>query len=98
MIIRNDIPSAAVHSPLTASLNEQRIRNAAIKLEATFLTEMLKSAGVGESSETFGGGIGEDQFGSFLRDTQAMEMARSGGVGLADALFEAMKGNGNARI
>lgn len=32
---------------------------AAVTLEASFLTEMLRSAGLGESRGAFGGGIGE---------------------------------------
>ncbi len=71
--------------------NIQALKEAAIKLEATFLSEMLKSAGVGESRGDFGGGAGEDQFGSFLSDAQSLELARSGGVGLAESIFEAMK-------
>jgi flagellar protein FlgJ len=73
------------------SHRESALKEAAIKLEATFLSEMLKSAGVGESRGAFGGGVGEDQFGSFLRDAQASEMAKAGGIGLAAALFDAMK-------
>ncbi len=65
--------------------------DAAQKLEATFLSEMLKSAGLGTPRDSFGGGKGEEQFSSFLRDAQAEEMAKSGGIGLAEALFEAMK-------
>jgi len=68
-----------------------KLREAAEKLEATFLAEMLKSAGLGAPRDTFGGGAGEEHFASFLRDAQAMEMAQSGGIGLAEALFEAMK-------
>ncbi len=68
-----------------------KLREAAQKLEATFLAEMLKSAGLGATRYAFGGGIGEDQFSSFLRDAQAREMAAAGGIGLAEALFEAMK-------
>ena len=68
-----------------------KLREAAQKLEATFLAEMLKSAGLGATRDAFGGGIGEDQFSSFLRDAQAREMAAAGGIGLAEALFEAMK-------
>ncbi len=64
---------------------------AAQKLEATFLAEMLKSAGFGKPRESFGGGIGEDQFGSFLRQAQADEMVKTGGIGLAQSLFEALK-------
>lgn len=68
-----------------------RLRQVANDLEATFLSEMLKSAGVGKSRETFGGGIGEDQFGSFLRDAQAKEMVRAGGIGLSETIFNALK-------
>ena len=67
------------------------LRQAAQKLESTFLAEMLKSAGLGASRDAFGGGAGEDQFASFLRQAQADEMAEAGGIGLAEALFEAMK-------
>ena len=68
-----------------------RLRKVADDLEATFLSEMLKSAGVGKPRETFGGGIGEDQFGSFLRDAQAKEMVRAGGIGLSETIFNALK-------
>lgn len=70
---------------------DAQLFDAAKKLEATFLSEMLKSAGFGESRDTFGGGIGEDQFSSFLRDAHAKELVETGGIGLAEALFEAMK-------
>ncbi|UYV39649.1 hypothetical protein N4R57_00125 [Rhodobacteraceae bacterium D3-12] len=49
---------------------------AAQNLEATFLSEMLKAAGFGKSRGAFGGGAGEDQFASFLRDAQAQEMVK----------------------
>ena len=71
--------------------NDASLRDAAVKLEATFLAEMLKSAGLGEGSNSFGGGIGEEQFSSFLVQAQAEALAESGGIGLAEALFEAMK-------
>lgn len=61
------------------------------ELEATFLAEMLRHAGLGETESPFSGGIGEEQFASFLRHEQAMAMARSGGIGLAETLFHAMK-------
>lgn len=64
---------------------------AAEKLEASFLAEMLKSAGLGKSRGQFGGGAGEDQFASFLVQEQAMAMVRAGGIGLSEALFEALK-------
>ncbi len=71
--------------------SDVKLREAAQKLEATFLAEMLKSAGVGAPRDTFGGGAGEDQFASFLREAQAEEMVSAGGIGLAEALFNAMK-------
>lgn len=71
--------------------SDEKLRDAAQKMEATFLAEMLKSAGVGTPRETFGGGAGEEHFASFLREAQAEEMVKAGGIGLAEALFEAMK-------
>lgn len=65
--------------------------DAAKKLEASFLAEMLKSAGLGAQGGSFGGGIGEEQFTSFLREAQAEAMVDAGGIGLAESLFQAMR-------
>lgn len=73
-----------------AAGRDRALREAALALEAQFLSEMLKSAGVGRSPEAFGGGAGEEQFASLLRDEQAGAMARHGGIGLAERIFEAM--------
>ena len=70
---------------------DRRLRAAAEALEAEFLTEMLTTAGVGRMPETFGGGPGEDQFRSFLVRAQADKMVKSGGIGLAESLFRALK-------
>jgi Rod binding domain-containing protein len=86
------LPSQREAPPLPLyAQRDERLREAANQLEATFLSEMLKSAGFGDPRKSFGGGIGEDQFSSFLRDAQAKEMVAAGGIGLAEALFEAMK-------
>lgn len=74
-----------------ASPGDARLRDVAQRLESTFLAEMLKGAGLGAPRESFGGGAGEDQFASFLRETQADAMARAGGIGLAELLFESLK-------
>ena len=71
--------------------SDRQLRDVAIELEATFLAEMLKHAGVGEAPGGFGGGVGEEQFASFLRLEQAREMSRQGGIGLAETLFHALK-------
>ncbi|SIS83571.1 rod-binding protein [Phaeovulum vinaykumarii] len=68
----------------------EALRKAAVELEASFLSEMLKEAGFGEAREAFGGGIGEEQFSSFLRNEHAHAMAKAGGIGLAESLFQAM--------
>lgn len=79
-----------------ATRRDEKLMAAAHELEATFLAEMLKSAGLGETPESFGGGAGEDQFASFLRLEQARAMVGAGGIGLAERLFEAMKENADA--
>lgn len=78
-------------SPASKSVSEDPLRKAAIDLEASFLTEMLKSAGLGKSRGEFGGGSGEDQFSSFLVRAQAEQIAKAGGIGLAESLYHALK-------
>lgn len=67
-----------------------RARQAAQKLEATFLAEMLKAAGLGEQTTGFSGGAGEDQFASFHRQAIAERIAESGGIGLAQHFLRSM--------
>lgn len=83
------VPSPPI---LPAQAPDQALRAVAEKLEATFLSEMLKSAGLGKTPEGFGGGSGEDQFSSFLRQEHANAIAARGGIGLAETLFNALKG------
>ena len=54
---------------------DQKLMQAAQSLEASFLSEMLKAAKLGETSSKFGGGIGEDQLQSFLRNERAKMIA-----------------------
>ena len=57
------MPNATI-SPLSQGLSQAKpqppqddpLRKAALELEASFLAEMLKSAGLGESREGLGGG------------------------------------------
>ena len=67
-----------------------RTRQVARDFEASFLAEMLKSAGLGKSRTSLGGGIGEDQFRDFLVRAQAEQLARHGGIGLSDIVFRAL--------
>jgi len=85
----NPIPVGQAGFP--PSERDARLMEAAQALEASFLSEMLKAAGVDAAPSVFGGGIGEEQFSSFLRDAQARDIVRAGGIGLAESLFEAMQ-------
>lgn len=76
---------------LLPPVQDQKLRVAAQQLEAEFLAEMLKSAGLGKSSDHFGGGAGEDQFASFLVQEQAQQIVRAGGIGLAELLYHSLK-------
>ena len=75
----------------SSTVKDRALREAAEKLEAGFLAEMLKSAGLGKTSDHFGGGSGEDQFSSFLLQEQAMQMVRAGGIGLSESIFQSLK-------
>lgn len=92
-LIASPPPPPKAHAKLTSALSA---REAAQKLEATFLAEMLKSAGFGKSP-SFGGGIGEDQFASFQRQAMAEEMVKSGGIGLAESFYQALVEKQNDR-
>lgn len=70
--------------------HEARARDAAMQLEASFLSEMLKATGFGKQTGEFSGGMGEEQFASFRRDAIARKMAEAGGIGLAEHFFRAM--------
>ncbi|MDD9743202.1 MULTISPECIES: rod-binding protein [Marinovum] len=68
----------------------EEARQVAHELEVTFLAEMLKSAGFGRQPNSFNGGIGEEQFSSFLVRAQANAMVEAGGLGLSEAFVKTM--------
>ena len=69
---------------------DDRLLTKARELEAAFLAEMLSYAGLAEGGASFGGGLGEEQFASFLRGEQAKLMVQKGGIGLAETIFDAL--------
>lgn len=95
MIVTTASPGGGASFP-AATREDARLMAAAQKLEAAFLSEMLRAAEVGTSRSAFGGGAGEEQFASFLRDAQAEALARQGDFGLAQSLFEALKARSDA--
>lgn len=79
--------------PLTAPAIPARtaqLMQKAQELEASFLSEMLAHTGFDARTGPFSGGIGEDHFASFLRDVQAKAMAKQGGLGLAQSIFQSL--------
>ena len=72
------------------SARQKQLMAKAEELEATFLSEMLAHSGLGEMQGNFAGGAGEAQFASFLRQEQARLMVDSGGIGLAELIFNSM--------
>ena len=79
--------SAVGQTPLAAL--PPQIRKAAEEFEASFLAQMLQPMFQGLSTDgPFGGGQPESVFRSFLVDEYARGMARSGGIGIAQAVGE----------
>lgn len=72
------------------TLHLAQLREASEELEAAFLSEMLKSAGIGRPVSLFGGGIGEEQYSSFLRDEYARALAGTAKLGLAEVIFQSL--------
>jgi peptidoglycan hydrolase FlgJ len=79
-------------NPITSqpAAHRQQLMAKAKELEATFLSELLSHSGLREMQGDFGGGQGEAQFASFLRQEQARLMVESGGLGLAEMIFNSM--------
>lgn len=82
-------PRIGAAPPPPASADALRAKAQA--LEAAFLSEMLGHAGLDASAGAFGGGPGEAQFASFLRQAHAEALVARGGIGLAERLFDALK-------
>jgi flagellar protein FlgJ len=84
-------------APITAQppTRHDQMMSKAEELEATFLSEMLAHSGLGEMQGSFGGGEGEAQFSSFLRQEQARLIVQHGGLGLAELIFNSMVEAGN---
>lgn len=87
---------STLNAPQPQTPAQHRMMDKAKELEAAFLAEMLSYTGIGKPSESFGGGTGEERFGSFLRAEQARLIVERGGVGLAELIFRSMAKAGGA--
>jgi Rod binding domain-containing protein len=66
---------------------KEKISEAAVEFEAVFISEMMKPMFEGISTEApFGGGKGEEVFRSMLLQEYGKTMAKTGSVGVADAV------------
>jgi Rod binding domain-containing protein len=83
-------PVPAAPAPVTGADRMAALRARAAELETLFLSEMLGHAGLGAPVAAFGGGPGEEQFASFLRQAQAGAIVRAGGLGLTEAFVRAL--------
>lgn len=91
MTVSAPVPfSPSVTAQPERQTEHDHLRAVAQELEAAFLSEMLKHAGLGAPRGHFGGGAGEDQVASLLRTEQARAMTERGGLGLAESLFNAL--------
>ena len=87
-----DISGPTVAHPLRPPIAEpdEKLMKVARELEASFLAEMLKNAGVGKSREAFGGGAREDHFSTFLVQEYASATVEAGGIGLAESIYRSL--------
>ena len=82
--------STPVAHPTADTGKDPKLLAVAQQLEASFLAEMLKSAGFGEARQSFGGGAGEDHFSSFLVREYADATVEAGGIGLAEVIYHSL--------
>lgn len=85
------LPSPLATAPQPGALTKQQkaARAAAEEFEQTFLTTMLSSMFEGVKTDApFGGGHAEEQFRSVLLGEYAKDMAKTGGIGIADEVYK----------
>ncbi|MCC5971260.1 MAG: rod-binding protein [Pararhodobacter sp.] len=87
------IPPETLHARLSGPA-PSALRRSAEDLETAFLSEMLKSAGIGRAAESMNGGAGEEHFSSFFADAYARALVARGGIGLADHIERALEARG----
>lgn len=70
-----------------ADLVKMKAKDAGQTFEAQFLSTMFQHMFEGlETDGPFGGGAGEEMFRSLMTEAMGKQVARSGGVGLADTV------------
>lgn len=77
--------------PAPSAAADAAAHKAAEGFEASFLAEMLQYTGLNAQPDSFGGGVGEEAFGSLLTEQYAKLLAARGGIGLAERIFDVIK-------
>lgn len=84
------LPPQYIHTPLQGTKTHANAKAwaTAQDFEAQFLSTMAQTMFEGvKTDKTFGGGPGEDTFRSMLVEQYGQEMAKSGGIGIADQIY-----------
>ncbi|MGH7122808.1 MAG: rod-binding protein [Stellaceae bacterium] len=80
-------PNTSAPNPAAGALDPSGAAKVAQDFEAFFLAQSMDSMFAGiESDKLFGGGQGENVYKSLLSQEYAKVAAKSGGVGIADAV------------
>jgi flagellar protein FlgJ len=70
-----------------ADLARGKAKDVAEKFEAQFLSSMFQQMFAGlETDGPFGGGQGEEMFRSLMTEAMGKQVAKSGGIGIADTV------------
>jgi|DewCreStandDraft_4_1066084.scaffolds.fasta_scaffold00080_4 Rod binding domain-containing protein len=81
-MVNRPTPAAAPLATTGPARPADRLAEAAVEFEAVFLSQMLRGMSGGLGSD---GPFGQEPYGSLLVDEYARLIARSGGIGIADA-------------
>jgi peptidoglycan hydrolase FlgJ len=82
-------PSLLAQAPqtTTAELAKTKAKDAAQKFESQFLSVMFQHMFEGIKTDgPFGGGEGEEMFRSLMTEAMGKQVAKAGGIGLADTV------------
>jgi Rod binding domain-containing protein len=92
------LPATTATAPAPAGRNRAAYK-AAQEFEAVFLSQMVEQMNIGlKSGGPFGGGFAEETYRSLMYQEVGRQMAQSGGVGIADAVYqEILKLQGGAK-
>lgn len=86
-----DDPVFALPLATATPIQRAKVKDAAEKFEAQFLSIMMQQMFTGVKSDgMFGGGAGEDMFKSVLTEAMAKQVAHAGGVGIANTVSREM--------